>query len=280
MVVERAVAQSHRHRPTTPLEAIADIRVGPEAVLVSPTGNTSTGTRSITSPSWIKRRAKTPRPLPLICFTSIAFVCVKLIRPSRPSPWNANPAPIRRRRVLSPKDTPKLTQRTGTGTLAGWLDTGFFGRTSREESVQRKMIRGTASMNTEPRSRVRGRSTPVVGDRHTRKCRGNDTSGATLSSGCASRRGRRRISIAGRMRHSSFWKGNRVLRRGPQFHGKFWSWVTLARGGALLQTPGRARPDVDRGDAAGLEDFFRKIGREAVEEEAEPMTRTPRTSRS
>ena len=55
-----------------------------------------------------------------------------------------------------------------------------------------------------------GRSIWVVGDRYTIKCSGNDTSGAFAMMEAMVPPGmdHRRISTAGRMRHSTFWRAN------------------------------------------------------------------------
>lgn len=74
---------------------------------------------------------------------------------------------------LAPKHTPRLTQRTGPGTIAAWLTDGF----PRADRVD-KLIMGIASMNKGVMVAGKGRSIWVIGDSYTIKCNGNDTSEA------------------------------------------------------------------------------------------------------
>jgi quercetin dioxygenase-like cupin family protein len=125
-----------------------------------------------------------------------------------------------------------------------------------------------------------GRSIWVIGDRYTIKCDGNDTSGAFALVEAIVPPGNGPPPHIHSREDEAFY----ILEGELQFHLEDRSfaattgdWVTLARHSLHFFKNTGTKPArmLIMVTPAGLENFFREVGREAVEGETEPVAPTP-----
>ena len=125
-----------------------------------------------------------------------------------------------------------------------------------------------------------GRSIWVIDDCYTIKCSGNNTSGAFALLEAGVPPGAGPPSHIYSREDEAFYVLERELQfyvEGRSFMATSGAWVTLAMGSVHFFKSTGAEPArmLIVVTPAGLEDFFLEIGREAVEEEAEPVAPTP-----